>query len=80
MKAYRWITLILVLIIIASMVTACAKKEAPGEIIAFTNVSVIPMDKEQALSDQTVIVTDGQISKFGEQLTSKRWIKGRLPL
>jgi hypothetical protein len=40
-------------------------KEITGDIIALTNVNVIPMDKEQVLSDQTVIVIDGKISRIG---------------
>jgi hypothetical protein len=36
-----------------------------GESFAFVHVNVIPMDRERVLMDQTVIVTDGRISKIG---------------
>lgn len=71
MKAFRWISLVLVVVVIASIVTACGKKEATGEIIAFTNVSVIPMDKERVLQDQTVIIRDGRISEIGPASSTK---------
>jgi imidazolonepropionase-like amidohydrolase len=32
---------------------------------AFTNVNVIPMDRERVLQDQTVVVQDGRITSFG---------------
>jgi adenine deaminase len=38
---------------------------AQTQTIAFTNVNVIPMDKEQVLSDQTVLVRDGWIVDIG---------------
>jgi len=53
------------------MVTACGKKEATGESIAFTNVNVIPMDKERVLQDQTVIVREGRISEIGPASSTK---------
>ena len=40
-----------------------ARASAPTT--AFVNVSVIPMDREQVLSDQTVLVRDGQIAQIG---------------
>jgi hypothetical protein len=38
---------------------------APGAPIAFVNASVIPMDREQVLSDHTVVVAEGRISAMG---------------
>ncbi len=61
----------MVVVVIASIVMACGKKEATGEIIAFTNVSVIPMDKERVLQDQTVIVREGRISEIGPASSTK---------
>lgn len=36
-----------------------------GEVIAFTGVHVIPMDRERVLEDQTVLVADGLIAAVG---------------
>jgi imidazolonepropionase-like amidohydrolase len=38
---------------------------AAQEVVAFTNVSVIPMDRERVLPDQTVLVRDGRIAAIG---------------
>ncbi len=56
MKVNKWINLALVMVIMASMMTACGEEEVSGDIIALTNANVIPMDKERVLSDQTVIL------------------------
>ena len=42
-----------------------------GESFAFVHVNVIPMDRERVLMDQTVIVTDGRISKIGAATKTK---------
>ncbi|HXG65707.1 MAG TPA: hypothetical protein VNO70_11415, partial [Blastocatellia bacterium] len=34
-------------------------------LVAFARVNVIPMDREQVLSDQTVLVKDGRIVEIG---------------
>jgi len=59
------------MVIMASMMTACSQEEVSGDIIAFTNVNVIPMDQERVISDQTVIVTDGRISNIGAAKKTK---------
>jgi len=71
MKVWKLISIALVMVIMASMVTACGEKEVTGDIIALTNVNVIPMDKERVLSGQTVIVIDGRISKIGSASSTK---------
>jgi imidazolonepropionase-like amidohydrolase len=38
---------------------------AAQESVAFTNVTVIPMDRERVLRDQTVVVRDGRITAVG---------------
>jgi imidazolonepropionase-like amidohydrolase len=38
---------------------------AAQESVAFTHVSVIPMDRERVLADQTVLVRDGRIVEMG---------------
>ncbi|MFN2458808.1 MAG: amidohydrolase family protein [Chitinophagaceae bacterium] len=39
---------------------------AHAQQIAFVNVNVVPMDKEQILSNQTVLVTNGRITAIGK--------------
>ena len=44
----------------------CFTIAVTAQTIAFTNVNVIPMDKERVLMDQTVIVKDGMIVQVGD--------------
>ncbi len=44
---------------------ACAEAQSEPGTIAFTNVSVIPMDREGVLENQTVVVLDGVIREVG---------------
>lgn len=39
-----------------------------GQTVAFTNVNVIPMDKEQVLKNQTVLVSNGIIKEIGSKV------------
>ena len=43
----------------------CARTAGAQEVVAFTNVSVIPMDRERVLPAQTVIVRGGRIAEIG---------------
>jgi len=71
LKVFKWIGLALVIVVLASMVTACGEKEVTGDIIALTNVNVIPMDQERVMSDQTVIIREGRISEIGPSASIK---------
>lgn len=42
---------------------------ALAQIVAFTNVNVIPMDKEQVLQNQTVLIRDGIIAEIGSKVS-----------
>lgn len=44
---------------------ACVQAQAEPGTIAFTNVDVLPMDREGLLEDQTVVVVDGVITEVG---------------
>lgn len=44
---------------------ACAQASRPSSSLAITGVSVIPMDRDQVLADQTVIVENGRITYVG---------------
>ncbi|MDT4895527.1 MAG: hypothetical protein QOH25_604 [Acidobacteriota bacterium] len=61
---------IVVLLVVALSCFPLASQAAlslpkPGDVVAFINVNVIPMDKEQVLSGQTVVVRDGRIVEIG---------------
>ena len=45
--------------------SAHAASQAPPKTIAFLHASVVPMDRERIVSDQTVVVVDGRISAIG---------------
>lgn len=47
------------------MATAASAQVPPRGDYAFTNVNVIPMDREQVLTDQNVIVSNGRITAVG---------------
>ncbi|MEX2110152.1 MAG: amidohydrolase family protein [Gemmatimonadaceae bacterium] len=44
---------------------ACAQAARPSAPIAFTGVSVLPMDREEVLANQTVIIESGRIMYVG---------------
>ncbi len=44
-----------------------------NSVVAFTNVTVIPMDSERVIANQTVVVTDGIITAIGD------WDKTAIP-
>ena len=44
--------------------TAQSMQAEPGQPIAIINVSVIPMDREQVMENQTVLVSDGRITEI----------------
>ena len=56
------VTLALCALTVAS--SAAAQTPRPGT-VAFTNVTVIPMDRERTLANQTVVVRDGLITQVG---------------
>src|SRR4029079_18933085 len=39
---------------------------ASAQTVAFTNVNVIPMDRERVLANQTVVIKNGLISEIGD--------------
>lgn len=54
-----------VLLFTLIFVLAAIAVPASAKTVAFTNVSVIPMDRERVIANQTVVVKDGLISKIG---------------
>src|SRR5687767_11422431 len=53
--------LFLALLFVAALATSVS-----AETVAFTNVNVIPMDRERLLTNQTVVVRDGLIVEIGD--------------
>ena len=64
-------------------VSAAAAAEVPGQpgdVTAFVDVNIVPMDSERVLRHQTVLVQDGRIVALGKRLTlptAARVINGR---
>ncbi|HKQ52409.1 MAG TPA: amidohydrolase family protein [Pyrinomonadaceae bacterium] len=57
------------LVLVALVSLSASAKSSPGDgdqqLIAITNVNVIPMDRERILQDQTVVIRRGRIHKIG---------------
>ncbi len=49
---------------------ACAQSPRPSSLLAFTGVSVIPMDRDEVLPNQMVIVDNGRITYVGGPRTA----------
>lgn len=58
--------LLLIAIIITLSATAQNIPDSKTRDIVFTNVSVLPMDKETVLPNQTVIIKNGRVSAIGQ--------------
>lgn len=50
-----------VIFVLAALATSAA-----AQTVAFTNVNVIPMDRERVLANQTVVIKNGLISQIGD--------------
>ncbi|MBI1723855.1 MAG: amidohydrolase family protein [Gemmatimonadetes bacterium] len=59
----RPITLLVAAAALAVAVPSVAQE--PPTVVAFTNVNVVPMDRERVLANQTVVVRDGRIAEIG---------------
>ncbi len=57
--------LILSLTLACVAVAAQTPKPPPPVLVAFTNVNVLPMDRDTVLRDQTVLVREGKIAEVG---------------
>lgn len=51
---------------IASILLAVLATSVSAQTVAFTNVSVIPMDRERVLANQTVLIKNGLIAEIGD--------------
>lgn len=64
----RWSLLAIVGLFFSN--TSAAENPRPEQPVAFVHVNVVPMDKDQLLRDQTVIVNDGRIRAVGPAATT----------
>ena len=55
-------------IILALILSACFAVAVSAQSVAFTNVNVIPMDKERVLQNQTVLIKNGMIAEIGKKV------------
>jgi imidazolonepropionase-like amidohydrolase len=53
------------LLLVAAGCGGPPSREAPERVVAFTHASVVPMDRDQLLSDQTVLVRGETITQLG---------------
>lgn len=53
------------LLLVLGTLTVQSRAEAQQQAIAFTNVNVVPFDRERILAAQTVIIRDGRIAEIG---------------
>ena len=70
-----FIHILVLLLIAAGMLTGCGTVTPPADTAsggtAIVHVNIIPMDRERVLSDQTVVVREGRISRFGPASRTK---------
>jgi imidazolonepropionase-like amidohydrolase len=63
------------LLLVALACLSASAKSSPGDgdqqLIAITNVNVIPMDRERVLPDQTVVIRKGRIHSIGPAARTK---------
>jgi imidazolonepropionase-like amidohydrolase len=58
-----------ILFLILSLICAAAAfSQTNKNVVAFTNVNVVPMDKERVLANQTVLVKNGVIAEIGTKV------------
>jgi imidazolonepropionase-like amidohydrolase len=51
--------------IVATLILTVRAAQTPAQTVAFEDVNVIPMDREQVLQNQTVVVQEGRITAVG---------------
>ena len=51
--------------LLIALVFGLASIAVSAQTVAFTNVNVIPMDRERVLANQTVVVRNGLIAEIG---------------
>ena len=57
--------LMILLLLSGLLIAPTTRSSSDAQTVAFVNVTVIPMDRERVLKDQTVVVRDGKIAEIG---------------
>ena len=63
--AFVWLAGLAAIAVAATLSTRPVEGRARAGVTAFTGVTVIPMDRERVIPDQTVVVRDGRIASVG---------------
>ncbi len=71
MKTKVYATLLLVALVSLSAAAKTPPDDGDQQLIAITNVNVIPMDRERVLTDQTVVIRKGRIHQIGPAARTK---------
>ncbi len=71
MKNRLYATLLLLALVSFPAVARTFPDDGDKQLIAITNVNVIPMDRERVLQDQTVVIRGGRIHKIGPAARTK---------
>ncbi len=58
--------MIVTTLLVVSLLHPAYAKTRGKSVIAFTHISVIPMDSERVIANQTVVITDGFITSMGD--------------
>jgi hypothetical protein len=64
----QWLSVVTSLVILSGiLISACAsvRDQSAEQVIAFTNVNLIPMTSETVIENQTVLVRESKIVKIG---------------
>jgi imidazolonepropionase-like amidohydrolase len=56
---------VILAILASAVVVSSTAQQQTAAVIVFTNVNVLPMDRDTVLRDQTVVVRDGKIAEIG---------------
>lgn len=65
MARIKWVFAVFLCVCVLPATTLARQSNPQKKLYAFVNVNVIPMDREQVLENQVVLVKNGKISKIG---------------
>lgn len=76
LKKTSWLIVTPVIILLLVLLSGCGTVTPPADtasdsVTAIVHVNVIPMDRERVLSDQTVVVREGRISRISAASRTK---------
>ncbi|HNC42997.1 MAG TPA: amidohydrolase family protein, partial [Acidobacteriota bacterium] len=65
MARIKWVFAVFLCVCVLPVTTLARQSNPEKKLYAFVNVNVIPMDREQVLENQVVLVKNGKISQIG---------------